>query len=137
MSSAGAGKIPAEVTSITAWKLELTVAESVRDSQRSDAISEYAELLTELPSVVVFYDAGTDANYLAECRHTCATYVKVHGDDAELPCDLPDGDRDAALQYALKANIAHGIQDSLADRPAKVRAACKHLPGLSAREIAD
>jgi len=100
-----------------------------RVTLNEDVVADYCETLREggsLPPVVVFRDVLTD--YLADGFHRLEAAKRLGRIDIEA--EVYDGDRTAALRYALKANAAHGLRRTNEDKRNALRIAWDNRQAL-------
>lgn len=86
-----------------------------RAAINDDTVAEYAEALeggAEFPPVTVYHD-GTDY-WLADGFHRVAAYRAAGR--AEIPADVRQGDRRAAVLHSCGANASHGLRRTNADK---------------------
>lgn len=102
----------------------------------SNVITEYAEAIkagTELPVIEVFYD-GTH-HYLADGFHRLKANETLGF--VEIDANVYQGDRTAAVWYALGANQTHGLRRTNADKRRAVEIALREFPSRSDNGIAE
>jgi len=86
-----------------------------RVALNEEVVAEYGEILRgggTLPPVIVFRDDLTDR--LADGFHRLEAARRLGRIDIEA--EVHDGDKTAALRYALKANAAHGLRRTNEDK---------------------
>ncbi|MGP1665969.1 MAG: hypothetical protein ACTS5I_08690 [Rhodanobacter sp.] len=104
----------------------------VRASIRDDIVEQYAANYREkrpMPPVVVFWDEKAKTYYLADGSHRCHAIAQI-GRKA-IEAEVRKGTYEDALQYALQANCAHGLQRSNADKRKCIKEALKQWPAYS------
>jgi len=104
-----------------------------RAALNEDVVAEYGEIMKnggKLPPVTVFRDVFTD--YLADGFHRLEAAKRLGRIDIEA--EVRDGDRTAALRYALKANAAHGLRRTNEDKRRALQLAWEHRDELFGRE---
>lgn len=107
----------------------------VRASIRDDIVDAYAQNYREkrpMPPVVVFWDGKT--YFLADGSHRCHAIAQI-GRKA-IEAEVRKGTYEDALQYALQANCAHGLQRSNADKRKCISVAIQQWPKDSNNSIA-
>lgn len=107
----------------------------VRASMRPDIVDQYATNYREkrpMPPVVVFWDGKT--YFLADGSHRCHAIAQI-GRKA-IEAEVRKGTYEEALQYALQANCAHGLQRSNADKRQCIAEALKQWPTYSNSSLA-
>lgn len=107
----------------------------VRSSVRPDIVDQYAQNYREkrpMPPVVVFWDGKT--YFLADGSHRCHAIAQI-GRKA-IEAEVRKGTYEEALQYALQANCAHGLQRSNADKRKCIAEALKQWPTYSNASLA-
>lgn len=103
----------------------------------TDIVEEYAERMVDgdkFPPVDVFLDAQLDEYILADGFHRVAACQK--NDFKDMLAIVHDGDRLAALEFALAANRANGLRRTNADKQHAVAMAFKEFSDRSDRKIA-
>ncbi len=83
----------------------------------NETVERYVERLQagdSFPPVVVFEDKETGALRLADGFHRMEAYKRA--DKKQIPVHIVEGDRRAAILYAIKSNLAHGLPATRADR---------------------
>lgn len=96
---------------------KLNLELQTRAKNNAEVIQEYAEQMKDgvtFPNVKVFRENKNATPYLVDGFHRTAATVLNGGDTIEA--DIIYGDRAAALTYALKANIEHGLRRNNADK---------------------
>ena len=96
-------------------QIRLDGGTQVREKVDEAVVDEYAERMAEgdlFPPIVVIFD-GTDY-WLADGFHRLRAAKKR--EKAEIECRLFDGSQRDAVLVALKANSAHGLRRSNADK---------------------
>lgn len=87
-----------------------------RATINEETVSEYAEAMadpkTVFPPVIVYYD-GKDY-WLADGFHRVAAWARIGRE--EVPADVRQGDRRAAVLQSCAANAAHGLRRTNADK---------------------
>jgi len=86
-----------------------------RVALNEEVVAEYGEIIRgggTLPPVIVFRDVLTD--YLADGFHRLEAAKRLGHIDIEA--EVHDGDKTAALRYALKANATHGLRRTNEDK---------------------
>lgn len=112
-----------------------------RAAMNEDVVADYAEILAgggTLPPVKVFFDG--QAHFLADGFHRVAAARRAGL--AQIAADVEGGTRLLALKYALKANAAHGLRRTNADKRRALEIAWENRADLfggdpSNRELAD
>lgn len=102
---------------------------------RPDIVDQYATNYREkrpMPPVVVFWDGKT--YFLADGSHRCHAIAQI-GRKA-IEAEVRNGNYEEALQYALQANCAHGLQRSNADKRKCIAEALKQWPTYSNASLA-
>ena len=99
-----------------------------------DVIQDYAEVLDELPPIIVFCDGKQ--YWLADGFHRYKAFQYAGRDS--IPCEIRNGTRRDAILFAVGANATHGLRRSLADRRKAILAmlADKEFCRWSNREVA-
>lgn len=133
-------KLLNECEMIALDNIEATAATQVRVRLDKGTINEYAEALdsgADMPPIVVFREANTDRNILADGFHRL--YAAVNAGWKQIGCTVYEGRMQDALLFALGANSDHGLRRSNADKRHAVEMALKdpELMKLSKQEIAD
>lgn len=129
-----------ECEMIACDNIEATAATQVRVRLSPDVIDEYAEDLkngADMPPIVVFREAGSERNILADGFHRLRAAINVGWE--QIGCTVYEGRMQEALQYALGANQEHGLRRTNADKRHAVEMALKD-PEISQRsqgEIAE
>ena len=77
-----------------------------------DTIKDYADVIDELPPIVVFDDGK--AHWLADGFHRFKA-AQFAGREA-IACDIHKGSRRDAILFAAQANAKHGLRRSNADK---------------------
>ncbi len=105
----------------------LNIADIRRDKTQSraaldaDTVAEYAELMQKaeddgqdspLPAPVVYFDG--EYYWLADGFHRVAAAELIGSD--RIDCELHTGSQRDALRHSLKANVAHGLRRTNADK---------------------
>jgi hypothetical protein len=127
---------PAATVKIADLQREPELQCRAKGTQRR-TVAEYAEAMKAgavFPAIVVFKD-GKGALWLADGFHRVAA-AELAG-VAELPADVREGDRKAALLHAASANSDHGLRRTLADKRAAVQRLLAAYPKWSDRKIAE
>ena len=96
---------------------KLNLELQTRAKNNDEVIQEYAEQMKDgvtFPNVKVFRENKNATPYLVDGFHRTAATALNGGDTIEA--DIIYGDRAAALTYALKANIEHGLRRNNADK---------------------
>ena len=96
---------------------KLNMELQTRAKNNDEVIQEYAEQMKDgvtFPNVKVFRENKNATPYLVDGFHRTAATALNGGDTIEA--DIIYGDRAAALTYALKANIEHGLRRNNADK---------------------
>lgn len=101
-----------------------------RAALNAEAIRDYAEILREnpdaLPPVEVY------GRYLADGRHRVSAALLLGLD--EIAAEVHEGDHATALKAALKANVAHGMRRTNADKRQCMRTAWENRRELFGAE---
>lgn len=121
------------ITSIQTAGLQVR-AETSRDhaDDLAELFGEEGEWPADLPPVIVFHDGA--AYHLADGHHRLQ--AAQGAGCTEVPCEVRQGDRTAALWFALGANSDHGLRRTADDRRNAILTARRLDPQLSNYEIA-
>ena len=129
-----------ELEMIACDNIEATAATQVRVKLDRAVIQAYKEDLeagADFPPLVVFREANSDRNILADGFHRL--YAAVDLEWPQIGCEVHEGKMIDALTYALGANFGHGLRRTNRDKRHAVEMALKdpELSRLQQQEIAD
>lgn len=115
---------------------ELIMVRSVINQEVVEAYAEHMENggFSEFPPIDVF-DVKGDGYLLADGWHRFRAMEKCGFDTTDVI--VHRGNRDDALLFAIKANKAHGLRRTNADKRKSVELACLRWPALSSRSLAE
>lgn len=127
------------VTQLKLAQLEESRKVKVRDQLNKLAVQDYADLYASagadaLPPLEIFQERGCKRWVIADGRHRFAAAKKAGL--VELPCKVHEGDDIAALDFAIGANIKHGVRRSDTDLGFILRSVF-NTPELSAKYRTD
>jgi uncharacterized ParB-like nuclease family protein len=122
-------------TSTTKLKISQIQKDSVqtRAAPNSTAVSEYAEVIKDLPPIDVFFDGKHYWN--ADGFHRIEAH-ELRG-LKEISCKIHKGSKLDALRFSLGSNCEHGVRLTNDDKRRKVNLALKHFSDLSDCAIAE
>jgi hypothetical protein len=115
--------------------ITVDVTAQARAVMNAEAIEEYAAAMldgTVFPAIVVFRDGPT--KWLADGFHRLAA-AKSAG-YIEIEADVREGGLESAIKHGLRANAAHGLRRTQADRRKAIETAIRIWPDWSDREVA-
>ena len=108
----------------------------IRAEMDGQIVTQYADAMgagAEFPPIVIFRDGSQ--NILADGFYRLAAN-RERGHD-QIAAEVRRGTKSDALKYALKANAAHGLRRTNADKRRSVELALVEWPKLSDRRIAE
>lgn len=117
--------------------IDLGASPKVRSEVRGDVVTDYAESYknkVKLPPPHVFELKDQKSVLLADGLHR-VTGAKIAGLKV-LACEVHKGTAEDCLEYALAANVTHGLRRSLEDKRRSAEAAIAQWPSLSDLELA-
>jgi hypothetical protein len=92
--------------------IRLNGGTQLRESIDQDVVQDYAEILDQLPPVVVFADG--EKFWLADGFHRYKAAVFAGRD--EIACEIRKGSRRDAILFAAGANSNHGLRRTRGDK---------------------
>lgn len=104
------------VTEVPVSDLERCTRVQVRAAMHDATVSRYAEDMecgAVFDPVVLFRERGTERYVIADGHHRVAA-AKRAGEET-IRAEIREGDESAALEFALGANAAHGLQRTSKD----------------------
>jgi len=106
------------------------------DFDHVDAIKEAITEKVELPPVDVWQEKDTELYFLGDGHHRYIAHELLG--KKEMLCNIHQGGRDAALEYAFGANREHNaLRRTTKDKQKALAKANKHHPKLSIRKLAE
>jgi transposase len=110
----------------------------VREKIDPRTVSEYVEALKageHFPPVILFGPPDAEKLYLADGFHRLFAHERC--DRTTIAAEIHEGGQREALLYALRANAAHGLRRTSADKRKAIEIALQHFPELSNVAIAE
>jgi hypothetical protein len=102
----------AEALILPIKEIRLNGGTQMRQEINQDVVQDYAEVLDELPPVVVFDDGNK--HWLADGFHRVKAAVFAGRDS--IRCEIRRGSRRDAVLFAVGANANHGVRRTNADK---------------------
>lgn len=132
------GKEPKSViVKIEIKKIQFEPDCQIREQVDEAVACEYAGIMKSgfvFPPVDAFIDQKSGDYYIGDGYHRIA--AAKGNKDTHIEAIVNPGGKTAAIKCALKANAAHGIRRSSADKRRSISIALRHYPKLSNVEIA-
>lgn len=99
-------------------KINRTNAVQIRSRLNQDAVERYMENFDQLPPIVLFDVRGFEEYILADGFHRIEAAIRLGHET--IKSDIMTGSLNEAMEYAVKANIKHGVPLSTAERESAV-----------------
>ncbi len=128
--------VPAPEEKIAISAISFDEETQIRERVHEDVVNDYSEQMKrgeKFPPVILFREGI--AVFIGDGWHRLLS-AKKNG-YTHFPAQVYGGGKAAAVRYALKANITHGLRLTSADKRKKVGVALSEYPTLSSNEIAN